>query len=145
MRIWKIPILTIVLLFIATSCQSAPMYDIEDVEFVRCRDGDTCIFNIKDVHPLLGDNIPVRFRNVDAPEFSVESCENAALSAYQEVSQRLISAKKISLVQAGRGKYFRILASVEADGVDLSTILLEKGLGLPYKGGKRPVHTCESG
>ena len=36
-----------------------------------------------------------------------------------------------------RGKYFRIIADVEVDGVDLGSLLIEEGLARPYSGGKR--------
>ena len=41
----------------------------------------------------------------------------------------LKQAGRIDLVDVGRGKYFRILASVVADGKDLAAILIEKGVG----------------
>ena len=49
----------------------------------------------------------------------------------------LSQAGRIDLVDVGRGKYFRILADVVADGKDLSAILLEKGLAVRYKGGRK--------
>ena len=36
-----------------------------------------------------------------------------------------------------RGKYFRILADVEVDGVDLGTLLVKEGLAKVYDGGKK--------
>jgi len=36
-----------------------------------------------------------------------------------------------------RGKYFRILADVEADNINLADLLLKKGLAVPYNGGTK--------
>lgn len=46
----------------------------------------------------------------------------------------LKSPSRIDLVDVKRGKFFRIIATVQADGVPL---MMEKGLGRPYRGRKR--------
>ena len=50
----------------------------------------------------------------------------------------MAQAGRIDLVDVGRGKYFRVLASVVADGKDLSAILLAKGLAVRYGGAEKP-------
>ncbi len=42
-----------------------------------------------------------------------------------------------------RGKYFRIVARVVADGQDLSEMLIEKQLAVPYGGGTKTKEWCE--
>ena len=41
-----------------------------------------------------------------------------------------------------RGKYFRLVAEVVADGVKLSDVLLAAGMVRPYDGGKRERTFC---
>ena len=49
----------------------------------------------------------------------------------------LRTANRIDLVDAERGKYFRIVAIVRADGRDVAALMIERGLGRPYQGGRR--------
>lgn len=66
-----------------------------------------------------------------------------AQEAKKLLNQMLKEADRIDLVEVGRGKYFRILASVVADGKDLAAILLEKGLAVRYGGGRKTKSWCE--
>jgi len=52
-------------------------------------------------------------------------------------------AKQIDVKEAERGKYFRLVARLEADGVDLSDLLIEKGLAVRYDGGTKVKNWCE--
>ena len=110
-----------------------------NVKFIRCYDGDTCTFNIPYVHPLLGKKISVRFRGIDTAEIKGKCPEENALAkeAKKLVNQILSQASRIDLVEVGRGKYFRILASVVADGKDLGAILIERKLAVKYSGGRK--------
>jgi len=49
----------------------------------------------------------------------------------------LKAASRIDLIDVKRGKYFRIIATVKADGEDVVPLMIEKGMGRPYPGGKR--------
>ena len=40
---------------------SALAYDFPHVTYRTCYDGDTCRFDIPNVHPLFGKKIPIRF------------------------------------------------------------------------------------
>jgi micrococcal nuclease len=118
---------------------------IAKAEFVKNYDGDTITVNIKGVHPLIGNNISVRIYGIDTPEIrSKESCEKEkALKAKNLVYKILSKAKVVSLKEVKRDKYFRILAKVYADGVNLSKILIDKNLAYPYFGKtKRTVNWC---
>ena len=119
------------------------IYNFGKVEFIRCRDGDTCLFNLPNVHPLFGKNIPVRFAGVDAPEKSA-ACMIEAIQAERYVTSMLAQATTIELVAAKRGKYYRIVAGVVVDGVNLNEQLLKRKLALPYNGKSKPGHPCLS-
>ena len=49
----------------------------------------------------------------------------------------LRAAGTITLSNPQRGKYFRIVATVLADGQDVALLLISAKLGRPYSGGKR--------
>ena len=79
-------------------------------------------------------------REVDTPEVGHRSkCDEEKVLGNQArvfVEDRLTGAK-IILLNIDRGKYFRIIADVTYDGVDLATEILKAGLGRKYDGGKR--------
>ena len=51
----------------------------------------------------------------------------------------------IDLREVERGKYFRLVAEVIADGENMSDVLLERGLAWPYDGGTRERPFCTGG
>jgi micrococcal nuclease len=129
----------------STPCNQS-ISEIGCVEFVRNYDGDTITVNIAGLHPLFGREIPVRVYGIDAPEIKgKDECErDAARSARDLVAALLKSAKKIELRNVQRDKYFRVLAEVVVDGVDVSSVLLARGLAYQYDGGtKQRVDWCE--
>ena len=107
-------------------------------------DGDTIRFDIPGVHPLLGENIAIRLLGVDTPEIrgKCPAEKKLAVAARGFVRGMLAKAKRITLTNTGRGKYFRIVARVVADGVDMSSALLKAGLAMPYQGRKKIGAWC---
>ena len=115
------------------------------VQYVRNHDGDTITFNISGVHPLLGDNINVRLAGIDTAEVRTkDKCEReAGIAAKRIVASLLRKARRIDLENVRRGKYFRIVAEVKVDGQSLTALLLSRGVGYPYDGGKKSnVNWC---
>lgn len=112
---------------------------ITDFEVVKVRDGDTFVINISNIPDVFGSEIAVRIRGIDTPEKndSRENIKKIALEAHRELEKLLLSAKNIELYDLGRDKYFRLLASVKADGVDVGQYLIRKGLAKKYNGGKK--------
>lgn len=110
------------------------------VQYLKNYDGDTLRVRIPGVHPMIGQNMSIRLRGVDTPEIRTrDDCEKrAALKAKSFVEERLSKAQRIDLHDVGRGKYFRFVAQVEVDGEDLSELLLNHGLALPYQGKTKP-------
>lgn len=118
------------------------------VEYVKNYDADTVTFNIKGVHPLIGEKISVRVNGLDTPEIKGKlPCEKDAARAAQRLVQSLLkNAKVINLENINRDKYFRILADVVIDGKNLTDILLKNKLGYAYHGEtKQKVNWCEFG
>lgn len=102
-------------------------------------DGDTFKVDIDSLHPLIGKNVSIRVNFVDTPEIrgKCESEKELARVAQQFAEEMLRDAKVIELHNVQRDKYFRIVADVFADGVSLSSALLQNNLGYEYDGGKK--------
>ena len=114
------------------------------VRFVRNYDGDTITVDLKGQHPLFGDDIPVRIAGIDTPEIKGKCIQEKELAreAKAVVGEVLKKAGRITLKNVRRGKYFRILADVQADKRNVADILIEKGLAVRYDGGTKGFDWC---
>ena len=102
-------------------------------------------FNIKGVHPLIGEKINVRLFGVDTPEIRTkDKCEKEkGRTAKKLVANLLKNAKRIDLENIERDKYFRILAEVKFDQKSLSQVLIKNGLAYAYFGKTKPkINWC---
>jgi len=115
------------------------------VKFLKAHDGDTATFEIPNVPPIIGHNISVRIKGIDAPELSGHgACERQQARAAQELVQKVLStAKRIDLANIQRDKYFRLLADVLVDGKSLKQIVMDAHLAYAYNGGtKQKIDWC---
>lgn len=128
-------------LFLLLLSGNAWAYYFTSTEYVDAYDGDTITVNIRSVHPLLGDHISIRVLGIDTPEIkgSTQCEKDKAILARDFVRERLSKAKQITLKDAQRGKYFRIVARVIYDGKDLAKELLDAKLAVPYDGGTKTI------
>ena len=132
-------ILVAILLITFNSAWAVSYGSFKGVVFHGCYDGDTCTFTIPGVHPLLGEKIKVRLRGVDAAEIRTK-CDwekKHAVRTRDFLIALLRESPRVDLVDVERGKYFRIIATVIAHGVDVGKVLIEKGWARAYEGGKR--------
>ena len=108
-------------------------------KYISAYDGDTFRVDVARIHPLIGRNMPIRLRGVDTPEIRGKCDEEKALAikARDFVRDLLANAESIILQNIERGKYFRIVADVSVDSVDLARTLIQKKLGTAYDGGKK--------
>lgn len=116
-----------------------------DVEYISNYDGDTIKVNIKGLHPLIGKGITIRVNGIDTPEMKGD-CETSKIMAKEAksvVQNLLSSSKKIDLVNCKRGKYFRIVADVIADNINIGNLLLVKGLAVKYDGTTKKQNWCK--
>lgn len=112
---------------------------------VSVYDGDTIKVNIKDYPPILGEKISIRINGIDTPEIKGK-CEKEKLLAKKArdvVKSTLKNSKIIELKNIQRGKYFRIVADVYADNIQISEILVQKKLAVRYDGGTKTRNWCE--
>ena len=116
-------ILATALLLVSFSTLAAQQYGTFVVtKVISVYDGDTFRVDIDGLSPIVGKNIPIRVNGVDTPEIqgSCDSEKEVVIQARDYVAELLSNADEILLVNIERGKYFRILAVVMIDGVNLS-------------------------
>jgi len=108
--------------------------DIFNVKVLSCYDADTCrvnlprsAFNDDWAYALFGHNIPIRIEGIDTPEIrgKCQKEKDLAYEARDLVRGLLNNAQSITLTiddnpKEVRGKYFRIVGRLMADGVDIS-------------------------
>ena len=108
--------LTLVLLIQPAYAKSFGNY--EGAVYLKNYDGDTVRFNLPGYPPIVGNDIRVRVNGIDTPEIKGK-CEKEKYEAQQArdmVTDILKDAKKITLNNMKRGKYFRIAADIIVDG-----------------------------
>lgn len=118
------------------------------VKYIKNHDADTITVTIPNVHPLLGELISIRVKGIDTAEITSHvACEkDRAVAAQQMIEKVLIGAKRITLKNVDRDKYFRILADVEVDGKLIKDLLLKENLAYSYSGGtKQKLDWCKMG
>lgn len=116
------------------------------VRYVKNYDADTITVDIPNVHPLIGKNISIRVRHIDAPEIKGSlPCEKEASRMARGLVENLLkNAKSIDLENVDRDKYFRILADVLVDGKNLKDLLIKNNLAYSYEGGtKEKINWCK--
>ena len=122
------------------SVQAAPEYGAVTVsKVISVYDGDTFRVDIDSLPPIVGKNIPIRLNGVDTPEIrgKCKYEKDLAIKARDFVRNKLANAKEIKLNNLQRGKYFRVVANVMVDGVNLEQELLDNELAYNYTGGKK--------
>ncbi len=137
-------VLHFLLLFLFLLPLPALAADFTNVTYHRCYDGDTCTFSIPGVHVLFGGRIPVRVVGIDTPEIKGKCKQEKTLAtnARDFVRRTLRNARRIDLLNAKRGKYFRVVARVLADGKDIGQTLIDQGMAVEYDGGTKTKNWC---
>ena len=131
--------LVLSLIFLSSPAHAKTFGDYEGAVYVRNYDGDTVTFNLPGLHPIIGKKINIRVNDIDTPEIRGK-CDKEKYDAEQArdmVADILKDAEQITLKNLERGKYFRIVADVYADGENLADILIEAGMAVRYDGGKK--------
>ena len=108
-------------------------------------DGDTLRVTVHDWPPLFGRSIPVRVRGVDTPEIRGRCPyeKRKAIAARDFVRRHLFTSQSIVLRDVTRGKYFRIVAEIWADGRNVNQVLINVNLAVKYFGGKKIKDWCK--
>lgn len=100
----------------------------------RIIDGDTIVTR---------QNETIRMAGYDTPETHRPKCEAEMIhgeKATLKLSQLIVDAKRLEYCPVGVDRWFRTIAVVKVDGVDVGEILINAGLAQPW-----PIETpwCE--
>lgn len=147
----------ILLCVVVMGCATRPMplkatslscrVDWSQVQVLEVLDGDTFAIDVPQLPPLFGERLSVRLRGIETASLHGRApCEKKmALRAKQELEDLIERGDYwVWLTDPERGKFFRIISGVEADGVDVIEHLLDNNLGVEYHGGTKPkINWCE--
>lgn len=109
----------------------------------RVYDGDTFFINLKGLPPIFGHDLPIRVADMDAPELR-SRCTTESLKAKERAYAALArdffidglrNTEEIRIFNLRRDSFFRIIADVELDNVDLKKIMIDAGYAQDAKGG----------
>ena len=108
-------------------------------QVISVPDGDSFRCTLANCPGILGDRVRVRIAEIDTPEMAASSVQerNLAIRARGFLAKMIQEATVIRLSRCRRDKYFRILAAVECDGVDVASELIRHGHARRYTGGPR--------
>ena len=100
------------------------------IEVVSIYDGDSIRVNIDKLHPLFGEDVPVRISNVDTAErYGRAPCEREMANLARNFIHHRISLaknrKQIELRNPIRDKYFRINAELWVNGFSIGRALIK--------------------
>lgn len=120
---------------------------------VRIYDGDTFFITIPSLNPVFGDELGVRIAGIDTPELRSRCSTDSgkaiekelAIRARNVVDQLFLSDgnRFVILENLERGKYFRLVADVWIDDVNIKKVLIDSGLAVDYDGGKKTKDWCK--
>ncbi len=105
-------------------------------KFLQNYDGDTFKADIDGWPIVIGSYISIRIAGIQAPEMykgdthQKMTAERSRMALYAILSQ----AKSIQLTGIRRGKFFRLIAFVFADGVSVGELMISLGLAIKMKG-----------
>ncbi|PKH60389.1 nuclease [Shewanella sp. Choline-02u-19] len=126
------------LLIIISLCSSIRAFadygNAEVSRVISVYDGDTFKADIKGYQAVVGTNISIRVANIDTAEIRAGCSDEKvmALKGREFTLKALSSASVIELRDIKRGKYFRLVADVYIDGVNLGSELRKAGLAVEY-------------
>ena len=131
-----------IVFFFLNSLLISSTFAYEDVKIskvISIYDGDTLRVNIDSFPDIVGKNIRIRIKGIDAPEIKGK-CQkeiDLAIMARDYLRNAINQSSQIELRNIERGKYFRIVGELYIDGENISKDLVKKRLANPYQGGKK--------
>ena len=111
-----------------------------DVELHSVSSGDTIVVSIPDLPEIFSKRIPVVLNGIDVPEKRGRCYgeDQLAVKARDRLEGLLFKGKVISIANARRDIYFRLVANVRVDNADVSEVLLREGLAKISNGQSKP-------
>jgi len=105
-------------------------------EITSIYDGDTFRANIEGFPTIIGEHMSIRINGIDTPELRGKCPQEKAQAklAKQFTVKHLRAAKRITLKNIKRGKYFRLIADVYVDDINLAEQLIKYNHAIAYHG-----------
>ena len=131
-----------IVFFFLNSLLISSTFAYEDVKIskvISIYDGDTLRVNIDSFPDIVGKNIRIRIKGIDAPEIKGK-CQteiDLAIMARDYLRNAINQSSQIELRNIERGKYFRIVGELYIDGENISKDLMKKNIVYQYTGGKK--------
>jgi len=144
MRILRL--VSVITLLTALPASAAQQYgNVIVSEITSIYDGDTFRANIERWPGIIGHRVPIRINGIDTPELRGQCQQEKVLAkeAKKVTVSVLRAASKVELRNMKRGKYFRIVSDVYADGMNVGEQLIGRGLAVRYGGGKKIKDWCK--
>ena len=131
-----------IVFFFLNSLLISSTFAYEDVKIskvISIYDGDTLRVNIDSFPDIVGKNIRIRIKGIDAPEIKGKCQTEIALAimARDYLRNAVNQSSRIELRNIERGKYFRIIGDLYIDGENISKGLIKAKLAYIYHGGKK--------
>ena len=136
------PIWIKIIFFTLNSLLISTTFAYEDVKIskvISVYDGDTIRVNIDSFPDIIGKNISIRLKGIDAPEIKGK-CQkeiDLAIMARDYLRNAINKSNQIELRNIKRGKYFRIVGELYIDGINVTKNLIKRKLAYHYSGGKK--------
>ena len=104
-------------------------------QVLKVVDGDTIYVTVDAWPPLFGTVAKIRLRGIDTPEIRGKCVaeRKAAIEARDFVGSVLRKAKLVVLTNMSQGTFFRVVADVIVDGVNLNDLLVRKNMARVYR------------
>jgi len=113
--------------------------DVKISKVISVYDGDTIRVNIDSFPDIIGKNISIRLKGIDAPEIKGK-CQkeiDLAIMARDYLRNAINKSNQIELRNIKRGKYFRIVGELYIDGINVTKDLIKRKLAYHYSGEKK--------
>jgi len=136
------PIWIKIIFFFLNSLLISSTFAYENVKIskvISIYDGDTLRVNIDSFPDIIGKNIRIRLKGIDAPEIKGK-CQkeiDLAIMARDYLRNAINQSSQIELRNIQRGKYFRIVGELYVNGENMSNNLIRRKLAYHYNGGKK--------
>lgn len=105
------------------------------VSYVSCYDGDTCVVNVNNVPKIFGYHLRIRLWGIDAPEIQGKcEYEKQLAKEARDFLREQLKGKALILQHVLRDKYFRVLATVMADSVNVNQLMIDRKYAVLYLG-----------
>jgi hypothetical protein len=103
---------------------------------VRGVDGDTILVNLPGIPEIFGKNMYIRIRGIDTPERKDERPHIRGIALFASVRMdEIVRGKTLRLVNPRReGCYFRLVADVYVNDLDVGAMMIEERFAKPWKG-----------